>query len=197
MKTKQGMIVNIPAQFVRLRISFLFQAELSIDRCLDVAQLREYYARLWPGNSAKVLFAMWPNKDTSGRRMFNVYPSERVRAFLQWHLFKKISLTVEQIEEAESCFCAFLSLLAGRGACPKDYLITMRMRLNAAAISFCNGLSLSSIQSLRKVEHLNSAPHLSLRAFSAASCGLLPDIMTQEDVLTIVTRIVSPQESKE
>ena len=105
----------------------------------------------------------------------------RVQALLQWFVFRKVCLPAADIEESQSCIRAFIALVQGTDSPSKEQQISMRMRLYDAAKSLCRGLPLSCFQSLRSVGHLNSAYHLSLREFSAKSCGLQP---TKSGVLT-------------
>ncbi len=162
----------VPAQCVRQRVSFLFQAELSIDRCKDLQQLRAYYACLWPENSVEEFLTMWSDGNAWRKCSVSIPGMSCILTFLQWFVFKKVCLTLAQIEESESSIRAFLVLLRGADTPTKELMISMRMRLNKAAMSLCCGLPLSYLQSLRKIEHLNAAPHLSLRLFSAESCGV-------------------------
>lgn len=169
---RQPMIQLVPAHCVRERISFLYQAELSIDRCINVQELRTYYARIWPGCSIDALLATWPKRNESRLVHQICVKMPSVLAFVEWFIYKRIFLTTAQIEESESCIRDVLSILRSSGNAAKEDLIPLRMRLYDAATSLCHGLSLKYVQSFRNVEHLNSAPHLSLRPFNANSCGL-------------------------
>ena len=168
----QSEVRLVPAQCVRQRVSFLFQAELSIDRCEDVQQLRTYYARLWPDGSVEDLLARWSDETVRCKCSAVNTGMSRIRTLVQWFIFRRVYLSLSQIEESESSVRAFLSLIRGKDTPTKEFMISMRMRLGDAATSLCYGLPLSCLQSFRKVEHINAAPQLLLRSFSAESCGL-------------------------
>ena len=162
----------VSSHSAQLWISFLFQAEMSMDRCKDIRQLREYFAFLWPDDTIEKLLAVCQNKGLPTCR-FSLGCGLPFVVLMQWFVFKRVRLPMSKILEAENCIRSFVALLRGSDVVGKESFIAMRMRLYSAATSLCAGLPLPVVQSFRKIEHLNSAPHLSLRPFNAERCGIL------------------------
>lgn len=170
MNMKQNLVKVMPAHCVRKRVLFLFQAELSLDRCRDVQELRTYYDHVWPGHSIESFLAAWPSgKIVLPRCSVGIAGMgvTRLRALLQWFVLKNIYLTTYQIEESESCIREFLNVLRSADICEKSSLISLRIRMCDVATSLCSGLPQKFVQAFRNVEHLNSASHLSLCSFNA------------------------------
>ena len=172
MNKRQNQIKAIPARYVQQRISFLFQAELSIDRCKSIQELRAYYACIWPGCSIDALLAAWPEEKAMKKPLIAnmLYPS-CIGALIQWFVFRRVCLSVSQIKESEDCLRTVMSILREPGIPSKESLISVRIHLNDVATSLCGDLPSTVVHAFRKIEHLNSAPHLSLRPFNARYCG--------------------------
>ena len=171
MNKRQNQIKAIPARYVQQRISFLFQAELSIDRCKSIQELRAYYACIWPGSSIDTLLAAWSEEKATKKPLIANMPCKScVGALMQWFVFRRVYLSASQIKESEDCLRMVMSILRGPCIPSKESLIAVRMHINDVAMSLCGGLPATVILAFRKIEHLNSAPHLSLRPFNAGCC---------------------------
>ncbi len=172
MNKRQNQFKAIPVRYVQQRISFLFQAELSIDRCKSIQELRAYYARIWPGCSVDVILAAWPEERAMKNSVSaNMFYSSCIGALIQWFVFRRVCLSDFQIKESEDCLRTIVSILYGPDIPSKESLNSVRMHLSDVATSLCGGLPSIIVQAFRKIEHLNSAPHLSLRPFNAGCCG--------------------------
>ena len=172
MSKRRNQIKAIPARYVQQRISFLFQAELSIDRCKSIQELRTYYARIWPGDSIEAFLFAWPKESAMKKPLIaNVLCQSCIGALIQWFVFRRVCLSVSQIKESDDCLRTIMSILRGPGTPSKESLISVRMHLSDVATSLCVGLPSTVVHAFRKIEHLNSAPHLSLRPFNARCCG--------------------------
>lgn len=168
MNKRQNQFKSIPARYVQQRISFLFQAELSIDRCKSIQELRAYYARIWPRCSIDALLAAWPEEKAMKMPLLvNMLYQTCIGALMQWFVFRRICLSASLIKESEDCLNTVMSILRGSDIPTKESLIPVRMNLNSVATSLCGSLPSTVIQAFRNIEHLNSAPHLSLRPFHA------------------------------
>ena len=160
----------VPVRRVEFMISFLFQAELSLDRCENLADLRSYYLRIWGRGVFDDLLKEWSGyvegRNSQTGDLLGVFC---VPVVIRWLLFKRIALPREKIEETISCLRSFGAVIHGIGDTPEKALISLRMRLYSAAISLGNWFPKSRVDKLRSIEHLNAAPHLLIRPFNMKS----------------------------
>lgn len=171
MKPMTSLFHIVPVCRVEFMISFLFQAELSLDRCENLAELRSYYLRIWGQGVLDDLLKEWSGyvegRNSQAGDLFGLFC---VPAVIQWLLFKRVALSREKIEKTIECLRSFWAVIQGIGDEPEKALISLRMRLYSAAISLGNWLPKSRVDKLRSIEHLNAAPHLLLRPFDMR-CG--------------------------
>lgn len=172
MKPMTSLSYIVPVRRVEFMISFLFQAELSLDRCENLAELRSYYLRIWGLGVLDDLLNEWSGyaegRNAQAEGLLGLFC---VPVVIQWLLFKRVALSREKIEKTIECLRSFVAVIHGIGDEPEEALVSLRMRLYSAAILLANWLPKSRVDKLRLIEHLNAAPHLSLSPFDMR-CGL-------------------------